>query len=203
MTSKQKKGDALTANWDSKLRPALLKAASTYMQELWDGMATREEMKLMESVHKTIGGFAVTEKTTVEALLKKLKKQDVVAMRALEVAGFEEFASRLEHMTSAETSAEATVVDEDSSKKKPAELKIEKNATMFAAQHMMLVRSALIIIDLAEKPATDFVVDSDNQLGGFYSTVRTRFHERTHAHTCNDSRIDCMRSLGLRCFDLL
>ena len=59
-------------------------------------------------------------------------------------------------------------------------LKIEKVATTFAAQQMMLVRSALLTVDLSEKPMSDFVVDNDHQLSGLYANVRTRFHARAH-----------------------
>ena len=91
------------------------------------------------------------------------------------MAGFDEFSTRLEHMKSAHEA-----LGDNPEVPKVLDLggkvgSIEKSATLFAAQLMMLVRSALLIQDMAEKPMTDFVLDSDNQLSGLYKNVRSRF----------------------------
>ena len=43
---------------------------------------------------------------------------------------------------------------------------IAKSDIGFAAQLMMLVRSAVIVVELADKNMSEFVVDSDNHLAG-------------------------------------
>ena len=68
-------------------------------------------MKLMISVHKQFIAVNVTAGMQTTTLLNKFKKPDATAMNILEVAGFDEFASRLEHMKSAH---EARMVENDS-----------------------------------------------------------------------------------------
>jgi len=172
--------DALSFNWNRMVLPNLKKGAEAFMSDLWTTTAQRSELVLIGNVHKQVMSWKTPEAespVSLRALLGKLKKTEANALTTLDVDLFDNLTTQMDHMINA--TAATIGEDEESAKITLGKHKLKKAEIGVALQLTLLLRSCLVIADLADRPLAEFAVNVDNQFNGLFPNMMEKFSDAT------------------------